>query len=286
MSMQAVRNELREIKDLLKPEPTYIERFKLSKAAVVSTFAASTLKVDGQAFNLYAISTDGDLADVSYQVENVGGEKVDEMEAEQFAYIPGPVRSITFKNDTAESGKSIFVTAFRISRLAPPFPQASPPGAGSKTAQVVDPEVLLAGFAKLPYKIALATNPVFKVLNVALSGTNTYMTFESPVTTDYSVPTGKKFEAYRLGFYGAAADISFTLASGSNGVANGTTEPSDFIRYIGSGTTGSYIINEVANRLYSEPIYISVAADLFPAVQVSATNALKSATLYGVEIDA
>jgi len=292
MSMSAVLKELREIKDQLKEEPTYIDRFTLSKATAVTSFD-DTLKVDGQGFNLYVISTDGNLADISYQIKNVGGEKVDEMEAEQFAYIPGPVERIDFKNDTAEAGKSIFVTAYKISRLAPSMPPPSPPGTGSPS-DVVDPEVLLAGLAKLPYSISKATNPVFVTANVAITGTNTFMTFESPVGTDYDVPASKKLIIYKVIYQGAVLVTYLTLGYGDDGKADGTVEAANFVRIIGSGNSGSPLVNGgsggptggTADAKFSEEILVEVPAGKFPAANKNNTNGIFSATIFGVEVDA
>ena len=286
MSLEsAILNELRGINEKLKSENSYIERFKLSKASVVSAFGA-TLRIDGQEFNLYVISTDGDIADISYQVVNKGGGKVDEIEAEQFAYIPGPVTEISFKNDTAESGKSIFVTAYKISRLAPPMMPPAPPGTGTKSQIQVDPEVLLAGLAKLPYSISLATNPVFVSMNVAMSGANTFMSFESPVGTDYTVPANKKLELFKLQWQGAVTATYLTFGYGDDGVANGTSAPTALVRQIGSGNTGSPLVVDVVARLYEASVYASVPADKIPMVNKNNTNGLFSVQAYGVEVDA
>jgi len=283
MSQQAILNELRAINRSLKPENSYMERFNLTKASVVSSFDG-TLRLDGQAFNLYVISTDGTIKDISYQIINVGGGKVEEMEAVQFPYIPGPVAEIQFKNDVAEAGKNIQITAYRISRLAPPMPPPSPPG--TTGSDLVDPEVLLAEFAKLPYVIAKATNPVFVTLNVAITGANTFMTFESPVGTDYDVPASKKLRVYKVIWQGAVVATYLSLGYGDDGVADGTSAPTNIVRQIGSGNSGSALAVFVINQPEKESISLDIPAGKFPVANKNNTNGIFSATLFGVEVDA
>jgi len=112
--------ELKRITHRLGPirGTPYIEKETLSKAAAVATFD-TTLEVAGNEFSQFIIRTDGDLRDISYRVKNLKGGFTDEIELEHLDVVPGPVDLIQFKNDTAESGKSIFVNKIRLPERFP-----------------------------------------------------------------------------------------------------------------------------------------------------------------------
>jgi len=282
MSMSSVLKELKEIKNQLKPEATFIERFTRTKASVQATFDG-TLKVDGQGFNLYVISTDGEIADVSYQVKNIGGAKVDEMEAEQFAYIPGPVESIDFKNDIAETGKSIFVTAYKISRLAPPMMPPSPPGTRSK---IIDPEITIgqAYGIKIPYAVAIRTGgSVPKVLDGVMTGTNEHDTFQSPAGTDYSVPSGKIGIIFHGTCLTSAAAKGAGLEYADDAVDNSATGGTNAV-IISQGTTWEFA---TANQTFvMDGYYGEIPAGKFPALLSQSTSGTMTVNAILVEVDA
>jgi len=285
MSMQQVVNELREIKDQLKPEPTYIERFTRSKATVQSTFDG-TLKVDGQGFNLYIISTDGNIADISYQVRNVGGEKVDEMEAQQFAYIPGPVETIDFKNDVAEAGKSIFITAYKISRLAPPMPPPSAPGTPS---ELVDPHLGLGGTGvrkiELPFDVSKFTgvSDLF-TFTFDLTDTKQYSQLEKPKgTLDFAVTTAKRLILFYIHILTATATKGCGLAYGDDAVDNSATGPTNTVDL----TQGSNWHNATAEETFEGMgCFVFVPAGKVPHISAESTSGNLSGQVLGVEVDA
>jgi len=121
MSESAILATLRSIEQSLKFREPYFERFVLSKASQVTAFDG-TLRVDGQEFNQYLITTDGDISDISYQIKNLRAGISPEIEARKLPYVVGPVTELQFKNDTAEAGKSIFVDGINISNLSPAPP--------------------------------------------------------------------------------------------------------------------------------------------------------------------
>jgi len=279
MSQQALLNEMRQIKNFLKPDMSYIERFNLSKASVVSTFVSDALMVDGQEFNLYVISTDGNIDDISYQVTNQGGGKVNELEAAQFPYIPGPVAEIRFKNDVAQAGKFIQVTAYKISRLAPAMPPPSPPGTRS---EIVDPHILIDG-VEIPYSIAIATNPAFKTLSAAVTTTNTVDALDFPEGTAYSVPAGKKLIIPRIAILSTAALKGTGIVVGDDEQTNGTTLPTNNNQPVRQ----NFWVNATANQtFYPEAVLIEVAASLFPHIYAGTTSGTLTVSVLGVEVDA
>jgi len=114
--------QLENISRKLDPKPErapYIENETLSKASAITSFG-TTLQVAGQEFDQFVIQSDGNEDDISYKIKNLQGGFTDEIEVSKFPYFPGPVDVIQFKNDVAESGKSIFVRKIRLGKLVSP----------------------------------------------------------------------------------------------------------------------------------------------------------------------
>lgn len=120
MSQSAILAELRSISASLKFREPYFENEKLSKASAVTSFG-TTLEVAGQEFSQFIIRTDGEIDDISYRVKNLQGGFNEEVELVDIDVIPGPFDIIQFKNDVAESGKSIFVNKMRLPKQSPFF---------------------------------------------------------------------------------------------------------------------------------------------------------------------
>jgi len=92
------------------PKPFILDIKILSKA---STFTASEVECSG--FDLIQISTDGDLTDVSYKIEQLDGTKTRELEAAELPQFLGPVTAVFVNNDTAEAGKTVRITRIQAS---------------------------------------------------------------------------------------------------------------------------------------------------------------------------
>ncbi|MEE8115347.1 MAG: hypothetical protein V3T23_13465 [Nitrososphaerales archaeon] len=120
MSQSAILAEIRSLKDILLPKAPYFENENLTKASAVSTFG-STLEIAGQEFSQFIIRTDGDIHDISYRAKTLKGGFTKEIELVDLDVFPGPVDVIQFKNDNAESGKSIFVYKIRHSSFISGF---------------------------------------------------------------------------------------------------------------------------------------------------------------------
>ena len=75
-----------------------------------STFTDKEIFVMG--WKLVQISTDGDIASVSYKVLTLDGELTSKIEASLSPHIIGPISRIKLTNNKAESGKKIFVTCY------------------------------------------------------------------------------------------------------------------------------------------------------------------------------
>jgi len=279
LSEQAILNELRAIKRSLQPENSYMERFNLTKAAVVSSFDG-TLRLDGQAFNLYVISTDGEIDDISYQIINVGGGKVDEMEAAQFPYIPGPVAEIQFKNDIAEAGKSIQITAYKISRLAPPMPPPSPPGT---RGEIVDPFFGLGGPSTnkmlKPFNIAKETG-VGSILNMGAAFTTTaeHDALQSPSGTDVQVSTGKKLIIFAGMCKTSAAAKALGLGYADDAVDNSATPGTNEVVLINPNAWENATPDETFELI---DCYVEIPAAKFPHALAESTSGTLAAHFLG-----
>lgn len=282
----AVTALLREIRDRLNPDPgpAYIDRDVLSKATAVSAFARRVdggLEIDGKDFSQYIIQSDGFIGDVSYRVKNLKADWTTEFEASRLPYVPGPVELIQFKNDGAESGKSIFVTKMKVPNLSaapPPLP-----------AQEPDPTFKVGGEINIGYILAGKTNPVFKTLVGRISGTNNIQTLEENLV-DYAVPSGKECYIYKLDFMSAVADESIALGYGDDGVAIGTADPTNPVWLIGTDevTTSdkSSYVARVALELETWDVLAIIPASKFPFYETSTTSAVTYLHAYGVEVDA
>ncbi|MEE8115345.1 MAG: hypothetical protein V3T23_13455 [Nitrososphaerales archaeon] len=289
MSQSITRNQgsqiisqLRELNSYLKPQNSFMEKFTFSKTAVVSSFDG-TLKMDGQEFNLYVISTDGNIADISYQVRNRGGLVVDELEAASFAFIPGPVSEIQFKNDVAETGKSIFVTAYQISRLAPPMPPPSPPGTRS---EIVDPHVLpgLARGIEVPYAVAIRTGGgVPLVLQGLLTTTNEHDALESPIGTNFQVTTDKILILFAA--VGRTTNVTkgMGLSFADTGVDNSATPGTNAVN-ITRANGWEFASADVNTELVG--FYGEIPAGKFPHLTGESISATQTMIVLGVEVDA
>lgn len=266
-----------------KPEMSYIERFNLSKASVQATFD-DTLKIDGQEYNLYVISTDGEIDDISYQVTNQGGGKVAEMEAAQFPYIPGPVADIRFKNDFAEAGTSIQVTAYKISRLAPPMPPPSPPGTRS---EIVDPHIRPGANAKIeiPFSVALRKGAgVTLVLTIpGLTTTNEFDTMQSPIGTDHQVSVGKILIIFAGHAKTSTAAKGLGIGFADTAITNSATDGTNGVEI----TPASSYENAQADQTFDLiNLYGEIPAGKFPRVHAESTSGTLVADFLGVEVDA
>jgi len=284
LSEQAILRELRSINESLKPDLSYIERFTLSKAAVQSIFD-DTLLVDGQEYNLYVISTDGNIDDISYQVTNQGGGKVDEMEAAQFPYIPGPVKQIRFKNDTAEAGTSIQVTAYKISRLAPAMPPPSPPGT---RGDIVDPHIFASGTGRkieIPYTVTLRKNASKPIVftSSGITTTNQFDTFNSPDGTDYSVPVGKILIVFSGHCKTSAAAKALGFGYADDAINNSATDGTNPV-IIHSGATWENATADQTFELIN--CYGEIPAGKFPRVEAESTSGTMVWGFMGIEVDA
>lgn len=282
MSSAQVLSELRQIKERLNPDPrpAYIDRDVLSKAAAVAAFARRVdggLEVDGKDFSQYIIQSDGNIGDVSYRVKNLRGDWTTEFEASRLPYVPGPVELIQFKNDVAESGKSIFVTKMKVPNLSaapPPIP-----------AEEVDPHIIVGGNVEIPYVIGKKTTPVFKTLFIFIGTTNVVGTFESPGGTDYSVPASKELIIYRYIYNSSVAGVYFGLGYGDDGVAAGGSDPTNPVWVLGADNVPT-LQTPTADKNEIVDLDVRIPADKFPFAEVQATNANKLAVILGVEVDA
>ena len=158
------------------------------------------------------------------------------------------------------------------------------PGSAESAAET-DPTVDHGGIL-IPFSITAKVNPVFVTMTATILSTNNIMTFESPVGTDYSVPTGKTFLLNKLIFKSSLAGMTFNIGYGDDGVGAGTSDPTAPVWVIGSNNSSSALMDEVADRMYEILLYGSIPAGKFPFLDTAATSGFKNAILQGVEVDA
>ena len=113
-------------------------------------------------------------------------------------------------------------------------------------------------------------------MSAGVTAPGRYMTFESPVGTDYQVPAGKTFYITKIICSDVSASSGFYLGYGDTGVAEGAAAPVNYQRLTG--------VTHVNTAYYSYPfdVCIPIPANKFPVMAGSA--AASQVTLYGVEI--
>lgn len=95
----------------LKPkERVKINQWSKSKASTFTDVEVNNPSPLG--YKLIQISTDGDLSDVSYKVQNYDGSWTPDIEAYLTPHIIGPIKGLKVSNDTGESGKTVYVTMY------------------------------------------------------------------------------------------------------------------------------------------------------------------------------
>lgn len=118
-----------------------------------------------------------------------------------------------------------------------------------------------------------------KMIFATTGAVDNYMTFESPVGTDYSVPVGKTFKVTRL-FVFAAYGIALGYAD--DGVADGAAAPTTPVYLIGSATIGVVPVYTAIGPTNGIDIYFEIPADKYPFVRQKTAGTV-STILIGVE---
>lgn len=126
---------------------------------------------------------------------------------------------------------------------------------------------------------ALAQDSVanIKCIVASPSATSNYMTFETPVGTDYQVTAGKTFYVTKVIWQPGTAGDNFILGYGDDGVANGAAAPTNWIQMTGilkpqlqSANVGEY------------DIIVPILASKFPCAKSIAGS--QSITIFGIEV--
>ena len=262
-------------------------RFKttiVAKSATIADLAApKAANADGvvniQESNRVIISTDGNPNDVSFRVIFADASISDEIELTSLSSLPGKFKQIQVNNDTAESGKSIFVRQF----LLPPLLMDNVEGpsiagamglldaSGSRIDPKTDDPFYKGGdVIDIPYSLAKRTTPVFKFLHARTQsdGVNTkYMTFESPVGTDYQVPASKSLDILKVSFKSLAAGHWVALGYGDDAVAPGNTEPTTAVYFNAKGAATNAVgiyVTVTVNVAIEYKILNTVPASKYP----------------------
>jgi len=286
---------------------TRFKTFSVTKGSTIadSAFpkaADGTGVVNIQEANRVIIFTDGNPNTISYRIVFADGSISDEVEFVHLSSLAGKFKQIQVNNDTAESGKSIWVRQF----LLPPLLMDNVEGAFGgavrlldasgnviNPAKNIDPKLNGAIEFDLSASLASPFNAAnaIKVLQATLTPGNTaavrYMTFESPIGTDYSVTAGKTLTIVKIltGMTGTDSAVNLNLGYADTGVADGTVAPTTPVDLIGDSTRKKGLIGgDVANKFLDIPFYLTIPAGKFPfaACNDQATTS-RSVLLIGVE---
>ena len=285
--MQQAINELKEIKNQLKAEDSYFDRDQHSLASVVALPAETLVSKALQEYNQYVITTDGDIATITYQVRaRTGAAFGAEIEAKDLAYIPGPVREIRFGNDLAQAGKNINLIKYHISRLAPPMVPPSPPGT---RGEIVHPHIFSGGAnsqgLEFPFDVAKFTGVGEPLVftGTGLTTTNQFDSFQNPKGTDFAVTVAKRLIVYFLAINTTTAAKSTGLQFADTAVNNSATAGTNPVDI----TSNSYWENATANQTFEcIGAYGEIPAGKFPAISASSDSGTILWAALGIEVDA
>ena len=155
----------------------------------------------------------------------------------------------------------------------------------------VDPTFGDRDAVSLPFTATKFSNLITKTLHavaIADAAVSTFMTFEDPDGTDYSVPSNKVFRANRVYWLGSATNAFIALGYGDNGVAAGTTAPTNEVITLGNtGTTLTVLTVQTISLLHQLALQYTVPAGKFPHVRKSgAQNNNVAVYVMGVEYNA
>lgn len=281
---------------------TRFKSFIISKASTIadssSPKAANTAGVVNiQEANRFIITTDGNINNISYRVVFADGSISDEIELNQLNSLPGKFKQVQVNNDTAESGKNIWVRQFSL----PPLLADNVEGALSSSVRILnssgdlvdpktdDPIATLGGLVNIGFTLAKKTTPIFKNLLSATSTENNYMTFEDPVGTDYSVPASKVFYGLGVRIVANLASKGASIGYADDGVADGVAAPTTPVYVIGNGTIGGFYAPAAYTNYPTTgdyfKTYFGVAAGKFPFMRGLNGAAYIVVNLFGVEVD-
>lgn len=114
-------------------------------------------------------------------------------------------------------------------------------------------------------------------------GAGHYMTLESPVGTDYSVPAGKSFIITKVVYTGGSIGDMIVLGYGNSGVGNGAPAPTSPVSLVGAAgaTPTSPLVVEAVNIAHVIEVSFSIPAGKYPFIQASGT--VSSVQVIGIE---
>ena len=115
-----------------------------------------------------------------------------------------------------------------------------------------------------------------KSVFVAIAADAHYMSFESPLGTDYAVTAGTTLYVGKLSGHMGTANCSIRIGYGDNGVADGAAAPTNPVYLTPS------IIFASANTEYFFEVYFAVPAGKFPFAITE--GGLFKGFIYGVEL--
>ncbi len=166
-----------------------------------------------------------------------------------------------------------------------------PIGPGSaEAAATADPTFKAFGNINYPATFTKRVNTQVIVLNALITTTNDIATFHQELA-DFTVPSTKKLEMLKMVLNGSVASVGIGIGHGSDGVADGVTDPTDPIRIIGEGETANinhfsgYVTSPTASLTVEHDIYALIPASRLPFLEKNDQASEVNATVYCLESD-
>lgn len=119
-----------------------------------------------------------------------------------------------------------------------------------------------------------------KCLVAGSSTATNYVTFETPVGTDYQVTAGKTFYITKITFNGASPgqDAAVIIGYGDTGVADGGNPPTNYVAM----TSRFVMLGTLAQTPLERDCLVPIPAQKYPCIYVVANQAY--VTAYGIEV--
>ena len=116
-----------------------------------------------------------------------------------------------------------------------------------------------------------------KTLAANANGTDHYMTFESPVGTDYVVSAGSTFYITKAQLVCSAAGAGFVIGYGDDGVGEGAVAPTNWVQLT------ERLKEQTATFWNDIDLIVPIPSGKYPCLK-SIGNVIHYVTAYGIEV--
>ena len=207
------------------------------------------------------------------------------IDAKSWNVGPGDVSGIRMLTDPENPSHLLAI-------LTVPFdPQSAEPIKPTTPAGEVDPFLKINDALDLPLTLTALASVVHVLLYATKTTTLEVMTLHDILTeADYTVPTGKKLIIYRMIGEDSAVPHGLCIGYADDGVALGTTLPTNPVSVIGVTTLNNPTQTPFITVTNATPadykVYASIPAGKLPFFRTNPASSSMQFACYGIEVDA